>query len=86
MSDLWGGQYPLAVGSISPTTVKVWFDGDTLQVYDTVSAAWHPVSATVSLAPNPPTTLGQLWLDARANCRMGSIEWRSPSILLQATA
>jgi enamine deaminase RidA (YjgF/YER057c/UK114 family) len=65
MSDLWGGPYPLAVGSISPTTVKVWFDGDTLQVYDTVSAAWHPVSATVSLAPNPPTTLGQLWLDAR---------------------
>lgn len=62
---LWGGPYPLSVDNTPPTVAKVWFDGTTLQVYDTMSAAWHPVSATVSLASTPPTTLGQLWLDAR---------------------
>jgi enamine deaminase RidA (YjgF/YER057c/UK114 family) len=62
---LWGGPYPLAIGKTPSTVVKVWFNKLILQVYDTMSAAWHPVSATVNVGGAPPATFGQLWLDAQ---------------------
>jgi enamine deaminase RidA (YjgF/YER057c/UK114 family) len=64
-NTLWGGPYPLAIGDVPPTVVKVWFNTTALalQVYDTASVAWHPVSATVNVGSTPPAMLGQLWLD-----------------------
>lgn len=65
MAELWGGPYPLAVGNVPPTQIKIWFNtvADNLMVWNYKALAWQPVSKTVIVGATPPTTLGQLYID-----------------------
>jgi enamine deaminase RidA (YjgF/YER057c/UK114 family) len=64
-TELWGGPYPLSVGNVPPTQVKVWFNtvANQLMVWNWHTLAWQPVSSTVNVGPTPPTAIGQLYID-----------------------
>jgi enamine deaminase RidA (YjgF/YER057c/UK114 family) len=65
MMELWGGPYPLSVGNVPPTQVKIWFNtvANELMVWNWHALAWQPVSSTVVVDATPPTTISQIYLD-----------------------
>lgn len=64
-NELWGGPYPLSVGNVPPTQVKIWFDtvSNQLMVWNWHTLTWGPVSTTV-VTGTAPTALGQLYVDS----------------------
>jgi hypothetical protein len=67
--ELWNGPYPIAVGSVSPSQVKVWFNTvtNTLLAWHYQTQSWNPVASTVTVnttVPLPTNPFGTLWLDA----------------------
>jgi hypothetical protein len=63
-TELWGGPYPLSVGNVPPTQVKIWFNtvANELMVWNWKTLAWQPVSSTVVVRALP-TVIGQLYID-----------------------
>jgi enamine deaminase RidA (YjgF/YER057c/UK114 family) len=65
---LWGGPYPLYVGSMPPTQVKVWFNTITnaLLTWNYLTLSWIAVAPTVIVAAAPPSGgVGTLWMDSQ---------------------
>jgi enamine deaminase RidA (YjgF/YER057c/UK114 family) len=80
-NDLWGGPYPLAVDSVAPTVVKVWFSTTTKQllVWNYAVPSWVPVASTAIVggnSPPSPAPLGTLWLDAQPKLWVHVDDWK----------